>query len=128
MAAKKKSKKVARRRVKSAQSQLQATTRAVRRRKSSPRVTLANAVERMPKMPRLKKRAKKPRIGASLAVWRRYEARQEAIDAENERRLKPYFAKVKAYRATLAEKRNIAEQAGSHVSTVAQKLKELGVG
>lgn len=124
---KKKAKKKAtrRRRVKSAQSQLQATTRK-RRKTTRKRVTLATAVERAPKKPRLKKRAKKPKLGASLATWYRYEARQAAIDAENERRLRPYFAKLKAFQATKAAKEQIRQELGSPL-TYAEKLAEMGM-
>ena len=64
-----------------------------------------------PAKPKLKKAPKTPKATASIEVWKNFDRRSKAIDAENSKKNADYKKALTAYEAEQRKKESIKRQA-----------------
>ena len=64
-----------------------------------------------PVKPKLKKMPKQPKQSASMEVWKRYDAKAKAIEAENNKIVADYKKKLSAYEQEQRKKESIKASA-----------------
>ena len=69
------------------------------------------ATMKKPSKPALKKYPKEPKKSASIEVWKNYDARVKAIDAENIKKMAEYKKKLNAYEGELKQREAIKQRA-----------------
>lgn len=65
------------------------------------------ATIKKPSKPKFKKYPKMPKSTAAPEVWKNYEAKAHAIDAENNKKIADYKKKLAAYESAMKKKESV---------------------